>query len=59
MFNFGYYRSNAMVETLDKDSPVAVGDNLVVYYGDKQATTYDAKVNNALHLLLLFFLFIK
>ncbi|XP_060868369.1 AT-rich interactive domain-containing protein 4B-like isoform X3 [Metopolophium dirhodum] len=30
----------------DKDSPVVVGDNLVVYYGDKQATTYDAKVIN-------------
>jgi len=24
---------------------VIVGDNLVVYYGDKQATTYDAKVS--------------
>jgi len=24
---------------------VVVGDNLVVYYGDKQATTYDAKVS--------------
>ncbi|XP_060859936.1 AT-rich interactive domain-containing protein 4B-like [Metopolophium dirhodum] len=30
----------------DKNSPVIVGDNLVVYYGDKQATTYDAKVIN-------------
>jgi len=29
----------------DKNSSVTVGDNLVVYYGDKQPTTYDAKVS--------------
>jgi len=33
------------VEAFDLDSPVSVGDNLVVYYGDKHATTYDAKVS--------------
>ncbi|XP_060861917.1 uncharacterized protein LOC132938956 [Metopolophium dirhodum] len=34
---------NIEVEPLDKDSPVIVGDNLGVYYGDEQATTYGAK----------------
>jgi len=29
----------------DNDSPVIVGDNLVLYDGDEQATTYDAKVS--------------
>jgi len=29
----------------DKDLPVIVGDNLGINYGDKQATTYDAKVS--------------
>ncbi|XP_025196742.1 AT-rich interactive domain-containing protein 4B-like isoform X3 [Melanaphis sacchari] len=38
--------SNVEIVPFDKDSPVIVGDNLVVYYGDKQATTYDAKVIN-------------
>ncbi|XP_060859014.1 uncharacterized protein LOC132936326 isoform X2 [Metopolophium dirhodum] len=28
----------------DKNTPVVVGDNLVVYYGNKEAKTYDAKV---------------
>ncbi|XP_016663267.1 AT-rich interactive domain-containing protein 4B-like isoform X2 [Acyrthosiphon pisum] len=28
----------------DKDTPVVVGDNLVVYYGNKEALTYEAKV---------------
>lgn len=37
--------SEVEVSDKDKDAPVAVGDNLVVYYGDKHATTYDAKVN--------------
>lgn len=29
----------------DEDSSVIVGDNLVVYDGNEQATTYDAKVS--------------
>ncbi|XP_060843777.1 AT-rich interactive domain-containing protein 4A-like isoform X3 [Rhopalosiphum padi] len=37
---------NVEIVPFDKDSPVIVGDNLVVYYGDKHATTYDAKVIN-------------
>lgn len=37
---------NVEIVPFDKDSPVVVGDNLVVYYGDKHATTYDAKVIN-------------
>ncbi|XP_050438294.1 AT-rich interactive domain-containing protein 4B-like isoform X2 [Adelges cooleyi] len=37
---------NSDVEYCDKDTIVSVGDNLVVYYGDKHATTYDAKVLN-------------
>ncbi|KAE9524346.1 hypothetical protein AGLY_015385 [Aphis glycines] len=37
---------NVEIVPFDKDSPVVVGDNLVVYYGDKQATTYAAKVIN-------------
>jgi len=41
----------------DKDSPVIVGDNLGVYYGDEQATTYGAKVSysNTYKIYLFFF----
>ncbi|XP_050531327.1 AT-rich interactive domain-containing protein 4B-like isoform X2 [Daktulosphaira vitifoliae] len=37
---------NSEIDSCDKDTPIAVGDDLVVYYGDKHATTYDAKVLN-------------
>lgn len=50
MFYFDLNKSSEVVDAIDKDSPVAVGDNLVVYYGDKHATTYDAKVINTFFL---------
>jgi len=43
MILYFYFRSND-VETLKEDSIISIGDNLIVYYGDTHATTYDAKV---------------
>ncbi|KAL4154109.1 hypothetical protein QTP88_001942 [Uroleucon formosanum] len=43
----------------DKDTPVVVGDNLVVYNGDKEATTHDAKVINVCEGAMKYYLHYK
>lgn len=53
-----YFKFRNETEIVEKDSPVGVGDNLVVYYGDKHATTYDAKVRTLFSFYVLFIIYL-